>query len=130
MSKSLGPSPGAVRHPQHEIQIAASTDLWTAELNGNRLAASRATLSLNETGYPQQIYFPRQDVRTELLAESDSRTTCPFKGQALYLAAEIDGKTEDVAWFYPDVYDEVAEIADYIAFYADRVTLRSDNKSN
>ncbi len=130
MSKSLGPSPGTVRHPEHEIQIAASTDRWTAELNGNRLADSRATLALDEAGYPQRIYFPRQDVRTELLQQSDSRTTCPFKGQAEYLAAEIDGRTEDVAWFYPAVYDEVAAIADYIGFYADRVTLRSENESN
>lgn len=129
MSRSLGPSPGGLRHPEHQIRIKEDPGHWRVELNGALLADSRATLALDETGYPTRIYFPRQDVRTELLDDSDSRTTCPFKGQARYLAVEFDGNTRDVAWFYPEVYVEVAEIAGYIAFYDDRVTLSSDQRS-
>ncbi len=130
MSKSLGPSPGALRHPEHEIRVVENPGRWTVDLNGDRVADSRATLALDESGYPQRIYFPTADVQTDMFDESDSRTTCPFKGQARYLAADVDGELKDIAWFYPDVYDEVAKIADYIAFYPDRVTLRSENESN
>ena len=37
-----------------------------------------------------------------------------------------DGEQKDIAWFYPAVYDEVEAIAGYIAFYADRVEIESE----
>lgn len=128
MSKSLGPSPAASKHPGHQIQVADNPGHWTVVVNGERVADSRSTLALDETGYERVIYFPVSDVRTELFEESDSRTTCPFKGEAHYYAAEVGGKSCDVAWVYPVVYDEVAAIAGYVAFYANRITLaRADD---
>jgi uncharacterized protein (DUF427 family) len=127
VTKTLGSSPGAVRHPQHRIRISVKPGHWTVTLNGELLADSGAALAVDEAGYPQRTYFPRQDVRTKLLAESESLTTCPFKGEARYYAAEVDGETRDIAWFYPAAYDEVAEIVGYIAFYDDLVTLRQEN---
>ena len=125
MSKTLGPSPGAGRHPEHQIRVVANAGRWTVTVNGTRVADSEATLVLNESNYEQVIYFPRSDVRTEQLIESSSHTTCPFKGDAHYFAADIEGETKDVAWFYPAVYDEVAAIEGYVAFYTDRVELSS-----
>jgi len=58
-------------------------------------------LALDETGYDRALYFPPEDVDTHKLAASDTRTTCPFKGEARYYA--VDG--EDVAWTYRAVYD-------------------------
>ncbi len=130
MSKTLGPSPGSLKYPDHTVSISADDGLWTATVNGTRVAESRDALVVDETGYEQVIYFPGRDVRTELFDESDSRTTCPFKGEAHYFAADVGGMKEDIAWFYPAVYDEVAAIAGYVAFYTDRVTLRSGNESN
>jgi uncharacterized protein (DUF427 family) len=56
-----------------------------------------------------------------VLAQSDRRTTCPFKGEAGHFAAagETDGGV--VAWRYADAYDEVSEIAGHVAFYPERV---------
>ncbi len=125
MGNTLGPSPGATKHPNHRIDISENDGRWTVTVNGARVADSDATLVLNETNYKQVIYFPRQDVRTEQLIESASHTTCPFKGDAHYFAADIEGETQDVAWFYPAVYDEVAAIEGYVAFYTDRVELSS-----
>ncbi len=125
MSKTLGPSPGAARHPEHQIRVVANAGRWRVTVNGTRVADSEATLVLNESNYERVIYFPRSDVRTEQLIESDSQTTCPFKGDAQYFAADIEGETKDVAWFYPAVYDEVAAIEGYVAFYTDRVELSS-----
>ena len=97
-----------------------------AEINGAPVADSCNTIAVEETGHDLVLYFPPKDVVTDRLLESDNRTTCPFKGEAHYFAAMVDGKKQDVAWFYPVVYDEVAAIAGYIAFYADRVSVNAN----
>ncbi len=125
MSTTLGPSPGAARYPEHRVNIQASDKGWRVLLDGRTLAESGRTLLLNESGYEPVTYFPPQDVSSELMLQSESQTTCPFKGRADYFAASIDGKQKDIAWVYPAVYNEVQSIAGYIAFYSDRVELES-----
>ncbi len=127
MSPTLGASRAAARHPMHTLEILPSDRIWTVMLGGSLLARSETALVLEESGYAPVVYFPPQDVRAESMLESDSRTTCPFKGEAQYLAAEIDGKRIDIAWSYRDVYNEVEAIAGYIAFYADRVELHTES---
>ncbi|MBT8078554.1 MAG: DUF427 domain-containing protein [Gammaproteobacteria bacterium] len=121
MNTSLGPSPGANRYPEHRISIEPNPGRWQATLNGRVVADSTGTLALDESRFGRVIYFPAADVLTGELLRSDSRTTCPFKGEARYYAAEVDGKVRDVAWFYPDVYAEVAGIAGYVGFYTEHV---------
>ncbi len=123
MSKTLGPSPGALKYPDHTVEISADKASWTATVNGTRVAESSDALLVDETGYERVVYFPSRDVNTELFDVSESRTTCPFKGEAHYLASNVDGISQDVGWFYPSVYNEVEAIAGYVAFYSDRVTV-------
>ncbi len=130
MSKTLGPSPGSLKYPDHTVAISTDDGLWTATMNGTRVAESRDALVVDETGYEQVIYFPGRDVKKELFEESNSRSTCPFKGDAHYFAADVDGKTQDIAWFYPSVYDDVEAIAGYVAFYTDRVNVALTDRSN
>jgi uncharacterized protein (DUF427 family) len=62
------------------------------ELAGEVLADSTRALRVLETSHPPTIYIPLADVREELLAESDARSTwCEFKGAARYLDAAIHG---------------------------------------
>ncbi len=117
---TLGPSPGAAKHPGHTIVIRRAGRSWTASAGGRLLARSDDALILEETGYEPVLYFPPADISREQLAASATRTRCPFKGEARYYS--LDG--HDVAWYYPEVYDEVADVAGYVAFYADRVDLR------
>ena len=114
--RTLGPSPGVARDPAHRITISEAAGRWKVAVDGVRVADSSAVLALDEDGYDRVLYFPPEDVATDKLAASDTRTTCPFKGEARYYAK--DG--EDVAWYYPAVYDEVAPIAGYVAFYPRR----------
>lgn len=125
MSATLGPSPGAARYPEHRINVQTSDKVWCVLLDGRTLAESNTTLLLNESGYEPVTYFPPQDVSSESMLQSESQTTCPFKGRAYYFAASVDGKQKDIAWVYPAVYNEVESIAGYIAFYADRVEIES-----
>lgn len=126
MSSSLGSSPGAIRYPGHRIEISKNPGRWIASINGTVFADSNETLMLDETRHGRAVYFPRQDVDTARLSESDSRTTCPFKGAARYYAAKIDGGETDIAWFYPAAYEEVVEIAGYVAFYPEWVDVTED----
>jgi uncharacterized protein (DUF427 family) len=63
-------------------------------------------------------YFPPEDVSTEYLSESGERTTCPWKGEASYYDAVVDGdRNEAAAWYYPEPSEAAAEIRDYVAFW-------------
>lgn len=124
--QTLGRSPGAVRYPQHRITITPAFGQFSVYLGDQLLANSDQVLCVNEDGYQQVLYFPPSSVHLEKLLLSDSVTTCPFKGMAGYYAAEIDGSVRDVAWYYPNTYDDVSPLKEFIAFYSDRVTIQSE----
>ena len=82
---------------------------------------TRARL-LHETGIPPVHYFPRSDVRTELLEPSEQRSVCPFKGEASYWSIAVDGRrAEDAVWGYKDPLPERVDIKGHLAFYKDRI---------
>jgi uncharacterized protein (DUF427 family) len=63
-------------------------------------------------------YFPPGSVKSDLLAPSDTHTTCPWKGVASYHNVVVDGQTnKDAAWFYPEPKPAAKEIAGYVAFW-------------
>lgn len=63
-------------------------------------------------------YFPRESVRDEFLADSDTDTTCPWKGTASYYSLRVGGQENaDAAWYYPEPKDAAAEIAGRVAFW-------------
>ncbi|HAZ25703.1 MAG TPA: hypothetical protein DCY95_14830, partial [Algoriphagus sp.] len=37
-------------------------------------------------------YFPRESVKKEFLKDSDTHSTCPWKGQASYYSILVDGE--------------------------------------
>ena len=63
-------------------------------------------------------YFPRQSVNAELLEESSTQTSCPWKGTANYYSLNVAGAhNPDAAWCYPDPKDAAANIRDHVAFW-------------
>jgi uncharacterized protein (DUF427 family) len=63
-------------------------------------------------------YFPRQSLKPEYVSPSDTRTTCPWKGQASYLSLVVDGETNvDAVWYYPEPKDAAREIKGRVAFW-------------
>lgn len=73
------------------------------------------------------IYFPSGDVDNDVLEESETTTTCPWKGEASYYHLVVDGERfEDKAWYYPQPKDEASHIEDHIAFYTDTVTVEKE----
>lgn len=121
-----GPAPGFVDRPEHYVHITLSNSRWTVRDGDVLLADSRRALLLDEQGYEQVIYIPPEDVSTQRLTQPEHRTTCPFKGEAGYFVHTNSESQQLVAWTYPAVFDEVAAIEGYIAFYADHVQIREE----
>ena len=58
-------------------------------------------MSLWETNLPARWYLPRSAVNWEFLTPSETKTGCPYKGEASYYNAVINGKEhKDVVWWY------------------------------
>ena len=124
MSTNKGPAPGFINHPEHVVRIESTEKRWTVRDGDVVLADSHKTLIVEETGYERVIYFPPEDVSTERLVQTEDRSTCPFKGEARYFVNNVAKNSQPLAWTYPSVFDEVAPIKGYIAFYEDRVELQ------
>ena len=63
-------------------------------------------------------YFPPQAINKDYFKESESHTTCPWKGEASYYTVEVDGQqNQDAARYYPTPKDAAQQIKDYVAFW-------------
>ena len=84
-----------------------------ATWNGTVIAESDRTVVVEGNHY-----FPREDVKAEVLRPSGTHTTCPWKGEASYYDVVVDGEANrDAAWYYPDPKTEAADIKDHVAFW-------------
>jgi uncharacterized protein (DUF427 family) len=89
-----------------------------AMLGGETVVDSRRTLILFEKGHLPVYYFPLEDVREDLLEESDKHTHCPRKGEASYWTIRAGGKVaENAVWRYPEPIEDCPDISDHVAFY-------------
>ncbi|MDX3643307.1 DUF427 domain-containing protein [Streptomyces sp. MB09-02B] len=98
----------------HHITVEQGTERVRVVHGGRVLAESSRPLVLRETGCPVRYYIPEDDVRMELLTDSDTHSYCPFKGTASYWS--LPG-APDLVWAYPDPKTEVAEIKGHLCFY-------------
>lgn len=116
------PAPGFAANPEYRIAFEASPRRVRVAFNGETIADSLRAHLLFETRHLPVYYFPRADVRTDLLQASDHHSYCPYKGTASYWHIAAGGRlSENAVWGYPEPFREVAAIADFVAFYWDRV---------
>jgi len=127
------------RHPEHVLVFDEARVRASVRIGNDVIATTDHGLNLREGKYPAVVYFPREDVRMDLLAGSDHQTHCPFKGDASYFdyrgadqeLAESDGSgVEHVAWSYEDPFDQMLAIKGHLAFYSDRVRIEIDSESD
>ena len=63
------------------------------------------------------IYFPREDIATAFLDESDHTTHCPHKGDASYFSIVTKSTTlKNAVWSYENPKERVERIKDHLAF--------------
>lgn len=64
------------------------------------------------------VYFPPETLKREYVRDSDTTTTCGWKGTAHYYTLVVDGRENpDAAWYYPDPKPAAAQIKDHVAFW-------------
>jgi uncharacterized protein (DUF427 family) len=81
--------------------------------NGATIAESDETVVVEGNHY-----FPFDSVLADLLKDSDTHTTCGWKGVASYKTLVVDGEeNRDAAWYYPEPKEAAKEIAGRFAFW-------------
>jgi uncharacterized protein (DUF427 family) len=121
MLKKAGHAVGA-----HRVRTRPFAGHVRVERYGQVLAASDRAVALDETGLPTRYYLPRDDVRMDLLAASETTSHCPFKGDATYFSAP---EARDAFWVYeaPSEADALP-IAGMLAPWPGRVDVFADGK--
>ena len=114
------PAPGGP--PARRIDVEPCAARVRVELGGEAVADSTRTLLLLEESRPPVHYFPREDVRMDLLVPTGHTTHCPYKGSASYWNVEAGGRAaENAVWSYERPIPGMAGIAGYLAFYRERM---------
>lgn len=91
-------------------------------VGGVAVADTTRALRVLETAGAPVYYVPREDVRTDLLRASTTRSHCEWKGVATYWSIELqDRRTVDAAWSYERPSPGFEAIAGHLAFYAAKV---------
>lgn len=120
--RSVEMAPGFSVRPDYQVSVARSQKRVRATFNGVDIADSANAIVLQETRHAPTYYFPRDDVRMDLLQASNHLTHCPFKGNASYWSLEVgDKKAENLVWSYEEPFPEVEKIAGYLGFYWEKM---------
>jgi len=117
-----GRESGFKTNPDYKVLLEPSPRRVRVRFNGDTIADSTNAHLLLETRHLPVYYFPRADLRMDLLEPTDHHTFCPYKGKASYWTIKVGNRaSENALWGYPDPYDEVPQLKDFVAFYWDRV---------
>jgi uncharacterized protein (DUF427 family) len=84
--------------------------------DGELVVDSKRVHMLHESRHLPVWYFPREDVRVELLRETEHTTHCPWKGDSRYYALD---DVEKAAWTYPEPIAGMERLRDLVAFHFD-----------
>lgn len=111
-----------IEGPAHRLYFDDFPRRVRARFGGATVLDTTAGKLLHETGLLPQLYVPRADVDLTLLTASQHASRCPWKGEARYWNLEVGARTaRDAVWAYPAPLPEAAWLADYMAFYWDKL---------
>ncbi|ETI25176.1 hypothetical protein G647_04549 [Cladophialophora carrionii CBS 160.54] len=121
------------KDPFHRVDIIPTGRHVKVEIDGVVVAdtgSEGGVMSLWETRFPARWYLPRTAIKWEYLTPSDTHTGCPYKGEASYYNAVINGKeVKDVAWWYKNPTLESGNIMGMLCFYPNKVDTFVDGKA-
>lgn len=108
----------------HPITIGPTTGRVQVRVDGILIADSHEALSLRESTYPAVQYIPLKDVDPQVLSRSETRTHCPYKGDASYYSVTVGESTvDDAMWTYEEPYPGVSAIVGHVAFYPNKAVI-------
>src|ERR1051325_11265186 len=105
--KSLGRTPmakliegresGFKTNPDYKVLLEPSPRRVRVVFNGETIADSTNAHLLFETRHLPVYYFPRADVRMDLMAPTDHHSFCPYKGTASYWTIRVGPLLYEIA---------------------------------
>ena len=108
----------------HPITINKCLSMVVFRTGALHIAETRGALTLAEASYPPVQCMPRRDIDMSLLERSQYTTYCPHKGEASYYSIPALGESGlNSLWTYEAPFEAVGDIAGYLAFYPDRVSI-------
>ena len=117
------------RDPYHRVDVMRSSRHVRVAIDGQTVADSHRPSLLVETGHPVRYYIPKADVRMEVLRPTETHTSCPYKGDASYWSATVNGKVfDDIVWTYPKPIPECPKIEQLLSFYNEKVDVYIDGE--
>lgn len=119
---------GHLRDPFHRVDVRPTSRRASVRAGGNEVASSARVMVLSETGLPNRIYLPRDDLADGLLTPSEKATHCPYKGDAAYwsVAAE-EGVLEDAAFAYAEPFDDAIRVSGMVSFLHDEIEVEIES---
>jgi uncharacterized protein (DUF427 family) len=123
------PLVGHPRDPFSRIETRRSSRHVVVELDGEVLADSVRPTVLVENHLPVRHYLPPADVRTGLLAPSDTHTVCAYKGVASYFDVRVGSRLErDLVWTYRAPLTDALAVEELFCFFDERVDTVIDGR--
>jgi len=112
-----------LRDPYHRIDVIESSRHLRILVEDKTIVETRRPRLLFETGFPIRYYVSQDDVRMDLLEQSDLKTRCPYKGIASsYWTIRVGERVvENSVWSYPEPLPEAHEIKDRLCFFDEKV---------
>ena len=87
-----------------------------AVFNGQTIADSRDVMVMVESLYEVHYYFPKADVRMDLLEQSEHTESSGYRGTAEYYNLTVGDKTvENAVWHYPEAKEKRPDLRDYVS---------------
>jgi len=118
---------GHARDPFKTVDTRSSSRRVMISIGDVVVADSSRSIMLFETYLPTRYYLPRDDVRMDVLAPSDTTTVCAYKGRATYWTATVGATTEpDVAWSFEEPHNYAAAVPGRVCFFNERVDITVD----
>lgn len=108
--------------PRHQLLFTTFPRRIRATLADTTLVDSERAMLLHESNIFPVLYFPIDDVATELLTKTDRSTHCPFKGDASYWTISVgDTVADNAIWGYEIPIEGAAWLRGYVAIEWNRV---------
>ncbi|MFV2057625.1 MAG: DUF427 domain-containing protein [Thiohalomonadales bacterium] len=111
-----------IDNPDYRMDITNTNERIRILFNNLIIADSGAALILQENDYKPLYYFPRENLRMDLMQASSKISFCPYKGDAQHWSLSVgERRVEIAAWSYCDPFTEVEQIKNYISFYPEAI---------
>lgn len=110
--------------PMSNLKIYPAEGTWVVRAGGSVIGESTRALELLQRDWPFVIYFPREDIANAVIDPSPRKLECDDRGTGSYFhVSSPEGMIENAGYFIDAPTEGAAQLKDYLAFDASKVTV-------